>query len=407
MEHSNLSKLEQVAQQKKDVFAQNAGKCNKNSTFLQPTLRVFRRFSDQVLRKPTGPARLLSGHSSPSTAMPLSVSKAKDWQINSFLKVPFHLVICDELTPNSRLLLMFFMNQVGYKTVSMSVVDRLIGFHRSTRIRCLAELKELGFIEGSDSHIVLNDPQPILANLKNSRKKTLDQAYAIMSEDEFMEDLSSRQREKQIKAQEAVKRDFLQEATDAWNRYRPKDYQKIRNISAQLIKAVDIHMQDLRVSAHHYEEFFSILKAGIEKSDFWSNQNSTKTLQSITGVGMPTDKKKGNVYSLFNDGVQQPAAPTEEQERSDTIVYPAKYRKLIDEYESAQTLYNEAYRNRALQDDHRQYVIRTERELTEAGLDPAQFRFKYGIREWPTEVKEPAESRVVNWSFDDEYGNAY
>jgi len=339
--------------------------------------------------------------------MPLSVSKAKDWQINSFLKVPFHLIICDELTPNSRLLLMFLMNQIGYKSVSMSVIDRLIGFHRSTRIRCLAELKELGFVEGSDSHMVLNDPQPILANFKNSRKKTLDQVYAIMSSDKFMEDLSERQRGKQIKAEQAVKRDYLEEATNAWNLYRPKDYQKIRNISAQLIKAVDLHMQDLRVPPHHYEEFFSILKAGVEKSDFWSNQNSAKTLQSITGVGTPTDKKKCNVYALFNDGVQQPATATEEGERSDTTVFPAKYRKLIDEYESAQTMYNEAYRSRTLTDDHRNYIIRTEQDLFDAGLDPARFRFKFGIREWPTTVPEPKESRVVNWIFDDEYGNVY
>jgi len=339
--------------------------------------------------------------------MPLSVSKSKDWQISSFLKVPFHLIICDELTPNSRLLLMFLMNQIGYKSVSLSVVDRLIGFHRSTRIRCLIELKELNFIEGTDSHLVVNDPQPILADLKNSRKKTLDQAYVIMSEDEYMEDLSCRQHNKQVKSQESVKRDFLQEATDAWNRYRPKDYKKVSRISAQIIKAIDIHMRDLSVPAHHYEEFFSILKAGVEKSDFWSNQNSAKTLQSITGVGSPTDKKKGNVYTLFNDGVQQPAAATEEEERSDTIVYPAKYRKLIDEYESAQTMYHEAYRGRSLTDNHRDFIVRTEQELSHAGLDPAKFRFKFGIRNWPTTVPEPAESRVVNWSFDDEYGNVY
>ena len=166
-------------------------------------------------------------------------------------------------------------------------------------------------------------------------------------------------------------------------------------------------MRDLSVHAHNYDEFFSILKAGVEKSDFWSNQNSSKTLQSITGVGSPTDKKKLHVYALFNDGVSKPAAPTEEEERVDTIVFPARYRDLIDEYESAQTAYNEAYRSRTLTDDHRKYVVRTEQAITDAKLDPAQFRFKFGIREWPTSTPEPVESRVVNWSFDDEYGNVY
>jgi hypothetical protein len=335
--------------------------------------------------------------------MAFVVSKSSDWDIDSYVKVPFSLVCCEHLTSSSKLILIALYNQVGFRPVNYSTLDRLLGIHRSTRIRCFAELRELQFLNGDDNHLVLNDPIPVLKKLIKSGQKDQIQAQEVLSYEDYVKQALSLEED----APKTVKRDFLQEATDAWNRYRPKDYKKISRISAQIIKAIDIHMRDLRVPPHHYEEFFSILKAGIEKSDFWSTQNSAKTLQSITGVGAPTDKKKGNVYALFNDGVQQPAEPTEEQERADTIVYPAKYRKLIDEYESAQTLYNEAYRNRALQDDHRQYVIRTERELTEAGLDPAQFRFKFGIRHWPTDVKEPAESRVVNWSFDDEYGNAY
>ena len=335
--------------------------------------------------------------------MAFVVSKSSDWDIDSYVKVPFSLVCCEHLTSSSKLILIALYNQVGFRPVNYSTLDRLLGIHRSTRIRCFAELRELQFLNGDDNHLVLNDPIPVLKKLIKSGQKDQIQAQEVLSYEDYVKQALSLEED----APKTVKRDFLQEATDAWNRYRPKDYKKISRISAQIIKAIDIHMRDLRVPPHHYEEFFSILKAGIEKSDFWSTQNSAKTLQSITGVGAPTDKKKGNVYALFNDGVQQPAEPTEEQERADTIVYPAKYRKLIDEYESAQTLYNEAYRNRALQDDHRQYVIRTERELIEAGLDPAQFRFKFGIRHWPTDVKEPAESRVVNWSFDDEYGNAY
>lgn len=332
------------------------------------------------------------------------MSKQSNWEPNRYIKVPVQLVMCDELHANTKLLFILLMNQVGFRPVHINAIDRCLNIHRSTRIRCLAELRDYGLIKGSDSHIILMDPVPILDRLRQDRIKLDTQIDEAMGFNEYYEKMEERA---QAKADAIVVRDFLQEATDAWNRYRPKDYQKIRRMSAQIIKSVDIHMRDLSVSAHSYEEFFSILKAGVDKSDFWSNQNSSKTLQSITGVGMPTDKKKSNVYALFNDGVQQPAQPTEEEERSDTIVFPAKYRKLIDEYESAQTLYNEAYRNRALTDDHRQYVVRTEQDLKDAKLDPSRFRFKFGIRDWPTETPEPAESRVVNWSFDDEYGNAY
>jgi hypothetical protein len=335
--------------------------------------------------------------------MTFVVSKSSDWEVDSYVKVPFSLVCCEHLTSSSKLILIALYNQVGFRPVNYSTLDRLLGIHRSTRIRCLTELRELQFLNGDDNHLVLKDPIPILKKLIKSGQKDQIQAQEVLSYEDYVKQTLSLEED----TPKVIKRDYLQEATDAWNRYRPKDYKKISRISAQIIKAVDVHMRDLRVPPHHYEEFFSILKAGIEKSDFWSNQNSAKTLQSITGIGATTDKKKGNVYALFNDGVQQPATATEEGERSDTTVFPAKYRKLIDEYESAQTMYNEAYRSRTLTEDHRDYIIRTERDLLDAGLDPARFRFKFGIRDWPTTVPEPTESRVVNWSFDDEYGNVY
>lgn len=299
---------------------------------------------------------------------------------------------------------MFLFNQIGYRTVSFGAVDACLGMHRSTRIRCVAELKEHGFISGSDTHIVVNDPQPVLAKLELKRKEIGKEIHEILDRDESIRELE----ELQIKrSQQVSKRDFLQEATDAWNRYRPKDYQRIRRISAQVIKALDIHMRDLHVPPHNYEEFFSILKAGIDKSDFWSNKNTNKTLQSITGVGTPTDKKRSNVYNLFNEGASCPAKPIEEEQRSDTIVYPAAFRSLISDYEAAQHTYNEAYRSRTIDNDVNEYVIRTENALKEVGLNPALFRLKYGMNTWPTDTPEPSESRVVNWTFDDEYGYAF
>jgi len=279
-------------------------------------------------------------------------------------------------------------------------MDRCLNIHRSTRTRCLNELKELGFIKGSDSHIVLCDPVPILRKLKKQRRLLEEQIDEIVSIDD------ENQPQKQIEAP-LRQRDYMQEATDAWNLYRPKDYQKIRRISSQLVKAIDIHMKELGVEPHNYKEFFSILKTGIERSDFWAKTNSSKTLQSITGIGSPTDKKKSNVYSLFNDGVEAPSNSLAEEERVDTIVYPAAYRAIIDEYDAAQTLYSQACQNRSLTDDHRDYIVRTENSLKEIGLDPASFRFKFGIRDWPTDTPEPSVSRVVNWTYDDEGGYSY
>ena len=286
---------------------------------------------------------------------------------------------------------------------SNSVIDRCLSIHRSTRMRCLAELKELGFIKGTDSGIIICDPIPILEKLKNRRRQTESQVNEILAFNST--DTISQHELTGFKA--AACRDYLQEATDAWNKYRPKDYRKIRRISSQLVKAIDIHMRELGVKPHHYDEFFSVLKSGIDRSEFWSNTNSNKTLQSITGIGTPTDKKKTNVYTLFNDGIDTPSNAVEEEERNDTIVYPAEYRNIIDEYDAAQTAYSQAYWNRSLTDDHSDYLVRTENALKRIGLDPLQFKFKFGIRNWPTDTPEPEVSRVINWTYDDEYSNAF
>ncbi len=334
--------------------------------------------------------------------MGISVSKQSNWDVPLFVKVPPQLLLCTELHANSKLLLIMLMNQVGFRPVSITAIDRCLGIHRSTRIRCMAELREYGFISGDDTHVVLMDPIPVLAKLKVKRDRVEKEIREAMTFDEYFEQLAAP--DESVQAQ---RRDFLQEATDAWNRYRPKDYKKVRRISAPLAKAIDCHMRELGVSAHCYEEFFSILKAGIEKSKFWSVDNSSKTLQSITGIGSPTDKKKGNVYALFNDGVDAPAEASDETQREDTTVFPASYRKLIDEYEAAQHSYSEAYRSGSVTQAHEDYVIRTEQALVETGLDPVRFRYKFGLSTWPTTTPEPEEARVVNWTYEDEYGQAY
>lgn len=335
--------------------------------------------------------------------MPVTVSKKSDWDVKPFVKVPVRLLLCQQLHANSKLLLAFLINQVNYKAVSMATIDRCLGIHRSTRLRCIAELRDLGFLSGHDTHLILMDPEPVLSRLYAQHVKTEKEIQEIVDTCISKTQINT----KDGNGDQLEKRDYLQEASDSWNRYRPKDYQKIRRISAQLVKSLDYHMRELRIAPHNYDEFFSAIKTGIETSEFWSRTNSNKTLQSIIGIGNPTDKKKNNVYTLFNNGIEAPAKPLDEAERNDTIVYPSSFRRLIDDYEAAQYSYHQAYLNGDRNEAHSEYIIRTEQALCDVKLDPAKFRLKYGIKEWPTDTPEPIESRVVDWTFDDEYGNAY
>lgn len=340
----------------------------------------------------------------PSSPMALTISMARHWDISSnFVKVPCSLITCQELTPNSRLLLMFLIDQCGLGAMLPGTIDRLLGIHRATRIRCIAELRELGFVSGTDKHLVLNDPLPILIKLEKLNESYQDEVMIRVKRSVAM---NMTRREKVVTEDPPEKRDYMKEATDAWNLYRPRDYQSIRRISAQVIKAVDIHMKDNQIKPHDYVEFFSSLKSGVEQSDFWANKNSNKTLQAITGIGNPTDKKRSNVYQLLNLGFGKPAEPTQEEERCDTVVYPAAFRPLISDYEGAQFAYNTAYRNRNITPDVEEYVIRTEKALVDVGLDPALFRLKYGMKTWPTDTPEPENPRELDWVFDDERGYA-
>ena len=331
----------------------------------------------------------------------LTVSKEKEWKPYQFVMVPKSLLMCKQLRHYTRLVLMFLIAQANYGPVTAEAIDAALDIHRTTRVGCLEELRAAGFIKGDKNHVILCDPIPILTRMWAERCSIDKELDAIATR---IDDIGARAGTLKTAPEQ---RDFLQEATDSWNRYRPKDYQKIRRISSQLVKAVDIHMRDLGVQAHDYDQFFSVLKSGVERDAFWAKTNSNKTLQSITGVGSPTDKKRGNVYKLFNDGIDAPSASVSEEERVDTIVYPASHRNVIDEYDAAQTAYSQAYFDRKPLEDVAEYVVRTEEDLKAIGLDPAKFRYKYGISNWPTSTPEPETSRVVNWTYDDEFGHVY
>lgn len=333
--------------------------------------------------------------------MPLSVSKQGDWQPSPFVKIPAHLILCRELSSTSKLLFIALINQVGFRPVSVGTIDRMLGIHRSTRIRCLEELRSIGLVGGSDSHLTLKDPSAAFAKLKKERQRADEEAEEMLG----LKGAPAPLIEGEVVTAKKERVDHVKAAADAWNKYRPLNYRSIRRMSAKLVQAVDTHIKDVGYDAHDYETFFSVLQAGVEASDFWAKQNNNKTLESIVGIGVPTDRKRSNVYNLINAGIENPM-PAGGSPRREHVILPAACRKLIDEYDSAQYFYNEAYlvRSRTPIPQHvKDHVIRAEADLISAGLDPADFRSRYCIDEWPTATPEPEGTRVEFWSFDDEH----
>jgi|GEM_PF-6705824 len=328
--------------------------------------------------------------------MKITISKSEEWQIASFAKAPLQLLLCDDLLPTTKLLWIVLANQANFRPIDRTVLDRRIGIHRSTRLRAMNELRELGLISGTDSHVVVHDPIPILVSLEKEDALSREIAKTELGIDPVSEVVEAK---KQSKASV----DYLEAARISWNSYRPANYSKVRRMSSHILKAIDLHIRALGVQAHDYDNFFSIIKAGIEKSDFWAKANNNKSLQSIVGTGQPTSQKYANVYSLYNEGLEYGAAiPTEEDKRKDDLILSSKLRTVIDTYDELHYSYSKIWRSSGNLDSLTDRIIETEERFREAGLDPAKFRMKYQFDSWPTDVPAPEVSRERFWRYDDE-----
>ena len=337
--------------------------------------------------------------------MKLTVSKDSQWEPDIYAKAPLELLLCEELHPNSKLLWIVLANQSKFGPIDKSVLDKMIGIHRSTRIRCIKELREFGLIKGKDDcSLILVNPVPILRKLIEEASKARIEAHEQLLGMTSKEQPPPQPEKKQRKSSA----DYMEEARSAWNLYRPVNYSKVNRMSAELLKAIDSHISSLGLKPHQYEDFFSVLKVGVEHSPFWSKENSSKNLQSITGLGSPQSKKYQNVYSLYNEGLNyDKAKAVDEADRKDVIVISAEYRTLIDDYDGLQ--YEYAERIRQHQPDKAkllsEIIILTEQKMRDAKLDPAKFRMKYNLPSWPTDVPEPNEQRETFWKYSDERGS--
>jgi hypothetical protein len=260
----------------------------------------------------------------------------------------------------------------------------------------MAELKVLGLISGTENHIIMHNPMPILRRLRK-----LDEESRRIVNEEMLQPYDEPP-PKQQKPKEVY--NYFDEAANAWNKYRPTDYAKVNRLSAQVLKAIDLHISALGLETHDYDNFFAVLKAGIEHSPFWSKQNTSKTLQSIIGIGQPQTKKYQNVHQLYNEGLNYDKAnAVQEDDRRDRIVLPSKLRKIIDEYDELHYMYFNMSRNDPSSlDGLTPRILSIEDRLRAENLDPAKFRMKYQMNSWPSNVPEPEASRTRFWAYEDE-----
>lgn len=326
-----------------------------------------------------------------------------------YAKAPTDLLLCDDLSANSKLLWIVLANQANFRPIDKSVLDRRLGIHRSTRLRCMKELRELRLISGTEEHVIIHNPLPILRQLREednrSRKiaeeELLDPMYEIKEEVDIPTPADKAEKKRQ------ARENLLEKAVDAWNKYRPDNYSKINKMSAQLLTAVDTQMKSLGLKTGDYDQFFSVLKAGIANNDFWANENRSKNLQSIVGMGSPTTQKFYNVQLLYDDGLRyDKPEPLEEKDRKNIKIVPFAMRTKIEDYERLNYQYFTLWKsNKEDPDILKDQIIDAEKELRDNGLEPALFRLPYPFTAWPTDVPVATEDQKALWKYDNEVNN--
>lgn len=167
--------------------------------------------------------------------MKITISKDEEWHIASFAKAPLELLLCDDLLPTTKLLWIVLANQANFRPIDRTVLDRRIGIHRSTRLRAMAELREAGLISGTESHVVVHNPIPILASLEKEDIRSREIAKVELGIDTTpVPEVAKKQSRGTV--------DYNEAARLSWNSYRPANYSKVNRMSSHVVKAIDSHI---------------------------------------------------------------------------------------------------------------------------------------------------------------------
>jgi hypothetical protein len=315
--------------------------------------------------------------------MPFSVCRAVDWHHEPDHVISRLVAFCPDLRPVPKLLLISMIALGSEEFPNSAEFDRLVGVHRNSRLTGMRELRDLGLIRAISAARV--ELQPLTRGAKFLR-------FGFEGSQGTSAPLLTSGRNPK------------QELADTWNELRPVGYARIRVVSDSLAKSVNAHISDLGLKAYDYETFFRAIAAGVESSDFWSNENSNKTLMAITGVNRPSDRKRANVFALFERGSSSPERVSQVAEQPKSTVYPASMREVIDEYVSAQFAFAQAFDLGGVRPGHSARVRAAQQAILDKGFDPQALRRRFPQvpdKCWPGGTRNP-EKDPLPPAFDDD-----
>jgi len=288
--------------------------------------------------------------------MPFSVCRAVDWHHEPDNAIMRLVAYCPDLRPVPKLLLISLILLGTDELHGGAELDALVGLHRNSRQAAMRDLRDLGLVRMiSATRIELQPLTRAAKFLRFNLESSLAVSAPLLTSG----------------------RDPKAELADAWNRLKPLGYSSLRVVPDSLAKAVNSHMSDLGLEPYDYERFFQGIAVGVESSEFWLEQNSNKTLASITGLNRPTDRKRANVLSLYEKGAASGSKPERAAPRLKHTVYPGHLRPVISEYIAAQFAYAQAFDLGAVRQGHKLRVVNACQAVLDAGFDPQRLRRRF------------------------------
>lgn len=207
--------------------------------------------------------------------------------------------------------------------------EAALGCQTKARKNCIAQLVSHGFVEiKQNGTVVLKDPYEAFEN------NNLSSDSPVITENELKSDsypdpkivakinkpvVEPPKQKSPAKPKDPNAQEYVSAIIEAWNKYKPKSYQKLRSVSIKQWEAFTKQLKNLNKTPADIDPFLQVVCSGIEKSDFWSNkvQQSGRNFSAIFGYGNAQDTKLKNVEQLYELGASIESAKSSTSNNAD------------------------------------------------------------------------------------------
>lgn len=236
----------------------------------------------------------------------------RPWEYkNGWVRAPMHEIVCNKsLTKQAKLLWLWLASlKEGTSGYTWADCEEALGCQTKARKNCLGQLVSQGFLEVSDSGVViLKDPYKAYRDSFFDSDNSVttyrgEEANLEVSEIEKPEEKPKEKRKRPTpSAQSKEQLNFI--CAESWNTHKPGSYASLRTLSADRLQAVKLHIENLAHDPKDVCGFIEIVCKGIYRDDWWLNQCNKKCFDAVFGSGKVQDKKRSNVQQLYDLGLK-------------------------------------------------------------------------------------------------------